>query len=723
MSSTHRPLRSRTNKLASGSFRPDVQGLRALAVVAVVLDHLAHWPSGGFIGVDVFFVISGFLITGLLLKEHGATGRISFRTFYVRRVKRIVPAATLVLLVTVLASYAIFNAGRSEQTLVDGVWSFFFSANWHFAAAGTDYFQATGPVSPLQHYWSLSVEEQFYFVWPLLLVLIFLVGSRTANWNAMKARIAAGIAMTAVIALSFSWAVFETSTNPTWAYFSTMSRAWELGVGALIAVSAGFYRRLPSWSRPILGWIGLAGILTAMFITPSTGGFPAPWALLGVLATGLVIIAGTGGQQRLLFPLVNPVAKWIGDVSFSMYLWHFPIITLASEFIAEPTPAFYLVVVGMILFMSSTSYYFIEKPVRNSSLFERRTPQEKARLRHANKIRSNQISKAAAWRGLGALALVTAALVAVAITPNQVDTSALPTTASAMEQDEPAPEVAATGADASLISELQSSDIATSWPTLDPSIDAVHDAKNPEIEGKSGCLNPVDLGNDSQCMFGTGDKLVVVIGDSFSTAWLPVFRGVFEPREYSVKGAAFSTCPFISADVALSGGEATSDRCNDSREGLVEMVNRLDPEVVIILDSEWSVTQLADKESGDSLTEAWSTSRAEQINLIKSENRRIILMQPNPAGADMTECATRISVPMSCRRGISSSWTAHVEGDEIAAAATQVETYDTRQWFSVGNNVMPFAGTAPQRWDASHLTPQYSAKLIAPLDALLFPSP
>lgn len=152
--------------------RRDIQGLRAVAVLAVFLDHLAGWPRGGFVGVDIFFVISGFLITGLLLREYERTGSISFRSFYARRVKRILPASVLVLAVTTVLASLLFPLTRTLSTIGDALWALGFAGNWRFAVSGTDYFQEGTLPSPLQHYWSLGVEEQYYLLWPLLMVVV-----------------------------------------------------------------------------------------------------------------------------------------------------------------------------------------------------------------------------------------------------------------------------------------------------------------------------------------------------------------------------------------------------------------------------------------------------------------------------------------------------------------------------------------------------------------------
>jgi peptidoglycan/LPS O-acetylase OafA/YrhL len=216
-------------------FRPDIQGLRMVAVVSVILNHLFGWPSRGFVGVDVFFVISGFLITGLRYLEHQKTGRILFANFYRRRARRILPISTLVLALTVGASYLIFLTARAGAIALDALWSVVFAANWLFAIVGTDYWASDGTTSPLQHYWSLAVEEQFYFVWPWILVIVLGIALRK-KWTAARGSRVVVTVMTLIVLLSSVWAVWQTSVAPGFSYFSTFMRAWDLGIGALLAL-------------------------------------------------------------------------------------------------------------------------------------------------------------------------------------------------------------------------------------------------------------------------------------------------------------------------------------------------------------------------------------------------------------------------------------------------------------------------------------------------------
>ena len=355
-------------------FRPDVQGLRAVAVLAVITDHLLRWPSGGFVGVDVFFVISGYLITALLLREHDRTGTISYRGFYARRVKRIIPASVLVTVSTLLTGWFLLDSVRFGQLVRDAVAAMFFVANWRFAAEGTDYFQEGLPPSAVQHFWSLAVEEQYYVVWPWLMLGLLFAGVRFFGWGRRARRLAVGTAIGLIIAASLAWAMWETADKPTVAYFSTFSRAWELGIGALLAVLGTSLAIRSVAVRTLLGWLGVIGIVIGLFVVPAAPGFPAPWAALPVLATALVIAAGSGGDQPYLWPLTNPVSRYVGDISYSLYLWHFPVIVLLAALMPSDAVSYYLTAVAIIAALSVISYHGVENPLRKADWSLRSLP-------------------------------------------------------------------------------------------------------------------------------------------------------------------------------------------------------------------------------------------------------------------------------------------------------------------------------------------------------------
>ncbi|WP_369963291.1 acyltransferase family protein [Leifsonia sp. EB34] len=255
--------------------RLDLQGLRALAVGLVVLNHAFEWPAAGFVGVDIFFVISGFLMTSVLHREYERSGRIRFLAFYRRRIRRLIPASVAVLAATVLGAWALFSSGRFTATVWDALASLFFVSNWRFAAAQTDYFAQGAQTSPLQHYWSLSLEEQYYLIWPLAILLIALLVARGRRPRVL----AAAITFAITVAL-FVLSLHLTHADSASAYFITPSRLWELSVGATVALCMPWFSRLPSAFRPVIALLALAGMVLGGAVTPSGQGFPAPWAAL-----------------------------------------------------------------------------------------------------------------------------------------------------------------------------------------------------------------------------------------------------------------------------------------------------------------------------------------------------------------------------------------------------------------------------------------------------------
>jgi peptidoglycan/LPS O-acetylase OafA/YrhL len=345
-------------------FRPDVQGLRAVAVVLVVLFH-AHVPGlgGGYVGVDVFFVISGFVITGVLLRERASTASTSILSFYGRRVRRIIPAATLVIISAVIASYVLLGPLSGNQTAGDARWASVFLINIHFASAGTNYLSAQAPPSVLQNYWSLAVEEQFYLVYPA----VFL-GVAALRWR-LSLRRRLGIVLTIAIAVSFVASVIQTNNDPTAAYFSPLPRVWELALGGVVALGTVTLRRLPIRLAALLSWIGLGAIVTAAFAFSSTTAYPG-WAVaLPVIGTALVIAGGVAkpayGAESLLRQ--RPF-QWIGLISYSLYLWHWPVLTIAAQ--RSPTGAlsvsesmwWLLLSLGLAI----VTYRLIENPIRHN---------------------------------------------------------------------------------------------------------------------------------------------------------------------------------------------------------------------------------------------------------------------------------------------------------------------------------------------------------------------
>src|SRR6478609_1000280 len=345
--------------------RADIQGLRAVAVLAVIGFHVLGWPQGGYLGVDAFFVVSGFVITGVLLRERERTGRTSLRGFWTRRARRILPLALVVIAAVLAVAPFTWAAPKVAAVRTDAVWATFFAANWHFAEQSADYFQLGSEPSPLLHYWSLGVEEQFYLAWPLLVVLALAVAGA-----AHRSRVALAVLAAAVGIPSLVWAVVQGASDPTTAYYSTFTRGWELALGAALATLPGtadsprrYAVRLAPAARRALSWAGLAVLVaTCLVLSPATG-VPWPAALGATVGTALVLVAGIGAPAPGAVPLTNRVSGYLGDISFGLYLWHFPLLVIVPVFLSASRPATVAVVLVGTLLLAVISHHLLERPV------------------------------------------------------------------------------------------------------------------------------------------------------------------------------------------------------------------------------------------------------------------------------------------------------------------------------------------------------------------------
>ena len=326
-------------------FRPDVEGLRAVAIVLVVLYHGGlKVLSGGYVGVDVFFVISGFVITGLLLRERSASATTSFLNFYGRRSRRIIPAATVVIVATVVATYWVLGAVYGNPTADDGRWTAVFLANFHFASVGTNYLDQTQPPSPLLNFWSLAVEEQFYLVYPALFVAIAALGAKAT----FRTRLVIGLVL--IIVASFTLSVLQTSSDPTVAYFSPFTRAWELALGALVAAATPWLLRIPKVIGGVLTWLGLGAIAFSAVAFGATTAYPGSLAAIPVLGAGLVIAGGMAAPKWAAESVLGlQPFRWVGRISYSLYLWHWPILIIAADEAGKTSLPFRQNVVWLLL--------------------------------------------------------------------------------------------------------------------------------------------------------------------------------------------------------------------------------------------------------------------------------------------------------------------------------------------------------------------------------------
>ncbi len=355
--------------------RGDIQGLRALAVGTVVLNHAGvPWLGGGYVGVDVFFVVSGFLITGILAREVRTEGTVSLSGFYARRARRILPAAAVTLVGITVASWIAFGYIRLHQVLDDVVWAAFFGANVDAARTGTDYFAGDGFVSPVQHFWSLSVEEQFYLVWPLLVLAVVLVTNRTARGTAQRRPLRAlALTVLGLCVVSLGWSVLQTDADPTSAYFSTLTRVWELGAGALLALGAARLRGLTRGFLGVLSWVGLGLIAWSCLTYTSATAFPGRAAIVPVLGAVLVLAGGSRPTPYGASLLLDRAPmRSLGNISYSLYLVHWPLLMIPAMATGhEPTTVRKIALVWLAVSVAAVMYRWIETPFRSAAFWQR----------------------------------------------------------------------------------------------------------------------------------------------------------------------------------------------------------------------------------------------------------------------------------------------------------------------------------------------------------------
>ncbi len=349
---------------SADTFRRDVEGLRAVAVLLVVACHCdLPWCRGGFIGVDVFFVLSGYLITGLLAAEHRATSRIDLPAFFARRARRLLPACALVTLATLLASIMILSPMELASSGRAALATALYVSNVFFDHGASNYFSPRVAGNPLLHTWSLGVEEQFYLLWPLLLMLLLRATHPRRRWVGALGLLAVG---------SLLVAVYATTYAPTFAFYELPARAWEFGAGGVLALLPDLARALSARSAVICGALGMLLVLAAAGLLQGGSGFPGWVALAPVTGTVAVLLAGTVAPRAGVSALLGlPVFQFIGSRSYAWYLWHWPFIVF-SDILLPEAPAGKLAAAGAALLAADLSYRIVERPVRESAILQLR---------------------------------------------------------------------------------------------------------------------------------------------------------------------------------------------------------------------------------------------------------------------------------------------------------------------------------------------------------------
>lgn len=643
-------------------FRQDIEGLRAVAVLSVVIFHFGVQAlPGGFVGVDVFFVISGYLISGLLLSELERTGSIDLWRFYGRRARRLLPIALLVMAATLLVALLILAPSEQIFAAKGALASSLYASNLWFMTLLEDYFAPESALNPFLHTWSLSVEEQFYLVWPTLLLVLW-------RWRP-NVRVMA-ISMSALTVLSFALCLWLSYHKHDWAFYASPSRGWEFGVGALAVL-----RPVTDWARRSraavpLGWTGVAALCATFLFLTEEARFPGWVAVIPALATVAVLISGASGQRGgpAAF-LERPLMQWLGQHSYSIYLWHWPIIVYAT-ILGITDPVTKIVICSVLtLACAAAGFRLLEQPVRTSGWLA------------AQPLRSV---------GLGVAITVTGGLIALS-------------TAQAARSFSSDPQHAA------LIRSIEELSTASS--------------------SNQKCLIALTQFEPVKCIFGASkpSRTLVLFGDSHADQWSTPLAKLATEQGWRLVTLLKSSCAAADIPAYSVRLQRPLYECSEWRARSIEEIRRLRPDLVIV--SQFSSGYIRGpwtSRGHHAVTyEEWEDGLRRSLEQLSASNVPVVLLRDTPSpGRHVGNCVARLRW-----RGLPEEYCDTLRTNALdpkvslleskVAASTGVRFIDLTEQFC-DSKVCPGikSGTLVYR-DANHLTTQFAGRQVAALRAQL----
>ncbi|MHC5906074.1 acyltransferase family protein [Streptomyces sp. S6] len=647
-------------------YRPDIQGLRAVAIMMVVAMHCGILDIHG--GVDISFVLSGFLIGSQLLAEIDRTGRVSLAKFWARRFRRLGPAMATVIVATAVLAWLYASPLRFRDQMKDGLSAALSFMNWRLVETGTDYFANDGNQSPYQHFWSLGIEEQFYLAAPLLLVGV--------AW--LNRRVLVGAFLLAVIGASFYAGYTLTGENQPEAYFSTHTRIWELAFGVLVALWAPALSRMPQSLATVLTWLGLAGAIgSALLITETT---PLPgYAVAGpVLGAGLVIAGGCAnprlGAERLLD---NPVFDFIGNVSYGWYLWHWPLLILWPNIIGwEFTGSDRYRVAVLSFLLAVATHYVVERP-----------------------FRSNTSLVARPWKGILAGGSATAGAAAVSaialVVPLNLATGAGGSTVAVGYTNQ-----------ASVVDSLAHTKLSAAVRS------ALPDA--PDNHATLGCIDNTRVSEfvmRDHCAIGDpqGTKTLVLLGDSHAWQWNDAFDQLGKRLRTKVVTMAKGGCSPQAYRIVNPELNREYTECDTWRASAFAALTKLRPDVIVV--------------ANRTRQEATRAGAEESFAALQKTGAQLIYLTDTPQpGQNVPDClATHTDDISSCNRE-------QYKALEFAGFRTMEREVAQRHGAKIIDVVPAFCakeicpsviGGQIVYFDSSHITSTYSKTLTPYLEPAL----
>lgn len=658
------------DRVRGRGFLPEIQGLRGVAILLVMVYHVWFLRVSG--GVDVFYVISGLLITGSLVRSLERNGRLDLVGYVARLVKRLFPVALLVLVAVLVATPLLLPSARWAETVQEAIASALYFENWQLAANSVDYLASRNAASPVQHYWSLGVQGQFYLLWPVLLGLAVVLGS----WGRKRVRGSALTVLGVVLAASLIWSIVETARNQPLAYFDTFTRLWEFAIGGIVGLLLPKLA-LPGWLRVALGWLGIVGLAVCGLLIQGSSSFPGYAALLPTLAAAAVIVAGTTGSRAGVDRFLNTRAmQYLGDLSYSLYLWHWPLLI------------FYLVVtgrssadlpggVGILLAavgLAAATKWLVEDRVPGPA------PGRRGRLR--------AYAVGAAWMvpvligSIGFSSYLTSQEQALAAAPVNV-------------QAYPGPTVLADPAGVR---------VDRGVPVRPDPLVAAEDKP---IVLKDACAQGLESADVITCEYGelrAPAKTVAVVGGSHTEHWMPALLKVAEQKSWKLvtmlkRGCLLSTDPQM-----VNGAEYLS--CAQWNDNVLATLDRLRPDGVFTLST-------STREGSETLP----AGNLEQWAELDRMGIGVLAVRDTPRFTeDVPECVGEAPAPEApeCGRPRAETIADRSPTETLADPPRNVVFLDMNEYFCPDERCPAVIGNVLVYRDADHITATY-ARLLGPM--------
>jgi peptidoglycan/LPS O-acetylase OafA/YrhL len=661
---------------AKGGFRTDIEGLRAIAIVAVLLCHAGiPFFAGGYVGVDVFFVISGFLITRLLVNEVEKSGGISLVRFYARRAKRLLPLSAVLLVSVGILSILLLSPVRAVEVSGDIISSALYTANWHFAAQSVDYFAQDIEPSPVLHLWSLAIEEQFYVVWPTLILAVTWFQRRRGG----SLRPALWMTLGTILVGSFLLGVALTNDSPASAYFSTFGRAWELALGGALALLGTV--RLSRVTSAGIGWVGLAAIVYASIAFDATTPFPGVAALIPTLGAACLILAGSSiySQKRgaPAGPLSLGPVRYVGQISYSWYLWHWPALVFAAVIWGPLSVAAGIAVVLVSLIPTVIAHHLIEDPVRRS--------------------------RALARMPARALA-VGAACMAVAVGAGLMLTDSQPTLSTAP------------------LAQVKGAAALVDQPIPQETANAVRPNPLTARDDRSrafydGCLVGIGGTNSNRCLYGDphGKRTLILFGDSHALQYFAPLEELANKNDWRLIILSKAECTPGEVKIRSMVADREYSQCDEWRDFTLKRIEEAGSRATVVMSGDTAYTAYGpngEELSGEANAEALEAGYVSTLERIQRAGLKAVVIRDTPASAsDVPSCVSEDLENLdSC--AFERVRDSNLEFDAHAAEATPgVHLIDVTAEICPGELCRAVIGNALVYRDKTHLTATFARTL------------